>query len=259
MESTVNKLESAFEKARAYYGRKSEADGYMVQLCELEQFVESEGYDAQMDDDDMAQLKGDFLAKQEHDKQAQVVIARILKLLLEQRANSPLGLLKAPLFRKRRLFEDCVEAAVPDGALSEAVECAVPAQFAALWDLEKVAASNRVAFTEYLVTCHHGSGQPLNEYSCSSPLMAQCRESGKVALYEKMQRYLVQYEHTVARPLPKTEEEPLSVVRFSDNINIVLSYMTEINSALHRMVKRRAFPLQIDVFFVAPGFHEKLR
>ena len=105
IKSTVNELETAFEKARAYYGTKNDKDAYLMQLAQLEQFMEGEGYDVEMDDDDMAQLKGDFLTKQDNAKQAQVVITRILKLIAQQRANSPLGLLKAQLFRKYNLFK----------------------------------------------------------------------------------------------------------------------------------------------------------
>ena len=233
MHSEVNKLECIFAKARAYFSGRSDAAECMAQLGELEQFMECEGYDAELDDEDMLQLERDFVARQQQQQEgqcAEMVTAHILKLLVEFGSNSPLDLLRGPLFRKLQALEGM---GCRDGSGQP--------------------------LKEWMVTCHDGSGQPLNEYSVWSPLMAQCRESGKVAVYEKMQRYLVQYEHTVARPLPKTEEEPLSVGRLSDNINIVLSYMTEINSALHRMVKRRAFPLQIDVLFVAPGFHQKLR
>merc|ERR1719150_2270285 len=91
-----------------------------------------------------------------------------------------------------------------------------------------------------------------------SPLPRQCRESGNVALCEKMQRYLVQYEHAVARPLTLIQTQSQRGQRYGDNINIVLSYMVEINCALRQMVSRRAFPLQLDVYFVAPGCHQNL-
>jgi len=257
--TSANQLEAAFEKARSIYKLKPGKDLYLEQLAMLEQFMEDQGWDAEMEDADFDIMRTDFMKQQADNHQAKVVCDRIIKLLSLQRASSPAGLLRAPLLRKCRHFQDTIDRTPPSGDLSTAVELALSERFAALWPLEKLAASNHVAMTEYLVTAYHGARVPLHIYCEQSPLLRQCRESGQRELYEQLRRYLVNYEHAVARPLPLSAADALSVGRrYTDNINIVLSYMTEVNSALHRMVTRRAFPLQLDVFFVAPECHTNL-
>ena len=146
-----------------------------------------------------------------------------------------------------------------------------------------------MSISEYLVTGYHSSRKPLHEYCAQCPLLIECRESGNDSVALLLQKYLDEYERTVAEPLPKrsdtisfaanseesedddsedddreeSEDEKLGAQnytdtghhRYNDDVNPVLWYITEINGALHRILLPKAFPLQIDVFFVAPRCH----
>lgn len=128
-ESTVNKLETTFDRARAYYETKSDRDQYLQLLDELAHFMEQQGYDAEMEEDTMEILRESFLERQRQKEsgchQAEVVLKRILKLLAQERANSPSGLLKAPLFRKLQLFRGTVVHCVFVRALRQYIESTV--------------------------------------------------------------------------------------------------------------------------------------
>lgn len=123
--------------------------------------------------------------------------------------------------------------------------------------------------SEYLVTGYHQSGLTINQYIAQNELFNQLNHHFQSSPTSKqinkardvMVNYLLEYEKYVAKPLPSSPlvlQKQSKIRPFKDDITIIMSYMNEINHGIQTVLSQNAaYPLQLDVFFIAPGYHTK--
>ena len=135
-----------------------------------------------------------------------------------------------------------------------AVERAIAEKYCFLRPLEQIAVRNKIPLGEYVVTGYHESGLEINEYVAENELFSQMKEQDEPS-HEMMVNYLYEYERSIAKPLPRTKDQMMA---FQDDMNVVTNYIYQINNGIHQVLaKKVAYPLQLDVFFVAPRCHKK--
>ena len=145
----------------------------------------------------------------------------------------------------------------------------IPDQYRYLRPFEKVCAKNKMPLSEYLVTGYHQSGLTINEYIAQNELFNQLNHHFNSSPTSKninksrdiMVNYLLEYEKYMAKPLPLsplTLQKQSRIRPFKDDITIIMSYMNEINNGIQNVLSHNAsYPIQLDVFFIAPGYHTK--
>ena len=119
------------------------------------------------------------------------------------------------------------------------------------------------------MTGYHESGLSINEYIGQNELFNQLNQYFNLAPTSKninksrdlMVNYLIEYEKSMAKPLPSTPlvlQKNDKIRPFKDDITIIIDYMNEINNGLKNAISNNAaYPIHLDVFFVAPNHHRK--
>eukprot|EP01083_Nonionella_stella_P090595 253081_1 len=151
---------------------------------------------------------------------------------------------------------------------SNTIDQYIPSEYRFLKRLETVSYQSNLPISEYLVTGYHQSGLPMPQYIAENELFHQLAEQSAVSSHNKhinparqsMTNYLIEYERSIAKPLPHNADTPLNIHQFSDSISIIVNYMVEINNAIHKSLCTTygSYPIQLDVFFVAPHTHQNL-
>eukprot|EP01084_Bolivina_argentea_P044558 81981_1 len=108
-------------------------------------------------------------------------------------------------------------------------------------------------FTRYLITCYRQFSLDINEYTTNKLFkQLQCSNSVPKGIpCTAMKHYIGIYEKLVHKPLSCINNK-MSIDKYNDNMNVITQYMIRINT------KENTYPIQLDVFYVAPDTHKQL-
>eukprot|EP00484_Ammonia_sp_Unknown_P000223 CAMPEP_0197022160 /NCGR_PEP_ID=MMETSP1384-20130603/3060_1 /TAXON_ID=29189 /ORGANISM="Ammonia sp." /LENGTH=1041 /DNA_ID=CAMNT_0042450139 /DNA_START=64 /DNA_END=3189 /DNA_ORIENTATION=+ len=254
---TPTSIEELLNKLRSSQPLKVENE----ELKAFKKFAYKNEYDYDCLCSDHAHILSDYVKHRQESQQSKQLRDRIVSMINGQVPST--ALLPEPKYNKANKFNELIDLPKRAAARDQTgdIDRFFPQEFKYLLPLERLCYANNKPLSEYLVTGYHQSGLSVNEYNAENHLLNELKQVYNFTrrkevnqVTEMITNYLLEYEKAVSKPLAHYSAR--DVRPYKDNIRVIMNYMNEINNGLKNLLSDNAsYPIQLDVFFVAPGQH----
>eukprot|EP01084_Bolivina_argentea_P273827 466563_1 len=257
-------LPTLFEQLNEFFSAFSNKDIITKEIYFLEQFMEDQGWIFDQLKTQLPELEQDYISTTNNTKCTTQIFKKIAQLLnTNSNKNDNISLINRKSNNKLALFTKLTTFihGTKNQSKQISVDTYIPKEYTLLYRLEIISITSKMPISEYLITGYHQSGLDINSYITNNELFKQLQSSNSVPkriACSTMKHYMDAYEKLVHKPLPCMNTK-LSIDKYNDNINIISQYMIEINTSINRVLSiKTSYPIQLDVFFVAPHTHKQL-
>eukprot|EP01084_Bolivina_argentea_P236281 397326_1 len=266
-------VDSLFSKIKEHCITKSKNEKFITKLYN---YIIDEEYDIQdLNDKEIQSMIKDHIKNQTNSMQTMNVFNQMIQILNSTQNKSPsIQIINSQPKQSKYSFIQEFTKLFPNSRNQLLTKDNIDIQltkyiknktFCVLLRLEKASIKNNIPIAEHLITGYHQSGLNRDQYMAQNKLFQQLTNNYNITFtnknsniaYEMMREYLIEYDKHIAKPLPHSMDQQINISKYNDDIAIVMNYIMEINNGI--FTKNVKYPLQLDVFFIAPNSHKDLK